>query len=53
MGCWDEVAQAYEKKGLGEDEAVRQAQLARILRTTEFNLKTKKLKLWTPERKTA
>ena len=51
VGCWDEVAQAYEKKGLGEDEAVRQAQLARILRTTEYNLKTKKLKLWTPERK--
>ena len=51
VGCWDEVVEAYEKTGLGEDEAIRQAQLARILRTTEFNLKTKKLKLWTPGRK--
>lgn len=48
VGCWDEVVQAYEKKGLNEEEALRQARLARILRTTEYNLRTKKLTLWSP-----
>jgi DNA polymerase-1 len=48
VGCWDEVVQAYEKKGLNEAEALTQARMARILRTTEYNLRTKKLTLWSP-----
>tara|TARA_R110002012_G_scaffold289954_2_gene483360 strand:+ start:490 stop:1233 length:744 start_codon:yes stop_codon:yes gene_type:complete len=49
VGCWDEVVQAYEKKGLGELEALTQARMARILRSTEYNLRSKKLKLWSPK----
>jgi DNA polymerase-1 len=53
VGCWDEVVEAYEKKGLSETEALTQARLARILRTTEYNLRSKKLTLWSPKRRTA
>jgi len=48
VGCWGEVVEAYEKKGLNEAEALTQARLARILRAGDYNLKRKKLKLWTP-----
>jgi len=49
VGVWDEVVQAYEKKGLSEMEALIQARCARILRSTEYNLRSNKLKLWSPK----
>jgi DNA polymerase-1 len=45
---WPAVLAAYEKKGLGEEEALRQARVARILRATDFNFKERKPILWTP-----
>lgn len=44
----DIVVPAYEKFGFDEGFALCQAQVARILRSTEYNSKTKKVKLWTP-----
>lgn len=47
---WTDVVEAYAKKGLGEEEAVRQARVARILRAEDYNFKTKKPILWTPKK---
>lgn len=49
VGCWGEVVEAYENKGLNENEALTQARVARILRASDFNLRTKKVKLWAPK----
>lgn len=43
---WRVVVEQYEKKGLSEDHALRQARLARILRDTEYTLD--EIELWTP-----
>lgn len=43
---WDTVLMAYEKQGLGEEVAIEQARLARILRDGEYNFKTKEVTLW-------
>jgi len=48
---WDTVMKAYNKKGISEEEALIQAQVARILRHKEFNLKTKEINLWKPTSK--
>lgn len=45
---WIEVVKAYAKAGLGEEEALVQAQVARILRHDEFDKRTNKVKLWMP-----
>lgn len=45
---WPEVLAAFEAKGLTADDALLQARLARILRTSDFDPITKKVKLWTP-----
>ena len=45
---WNAVVQAYAKVGLGEEEALVQARVARILRFPEYSLKTNKVKLWSP-----
>jgi DNA polymerase-1 len=45
---WPRVVQAYEDKGLTEEDALVQARVARILRTEDFNYGTKRAKLWTP-----
>jgi DNA polymerase-1 len=45
---WDIVVGAYEAKGLTEDDALLQAQLARICRHTEYDFKTQKVILWNP-----
>lgn len=45
---WNKVVRAYEKKGLGEEEALRQARVARILRASDFDFKHKRPILWTP-----
>lgn len=45
---WKHVVAAYEKAGLGEEEALVQARVARILRSEDFDDITKKVILWTP-----
>jgi DNA polymerase-1 len=45
---WQTVVDAYKKAGLNEEEALRQARVARILRKGEFSSRTNKVKLWTP-----
>ena len=45
---WQAILKAYEKAGLGEDVALTQARLARILRDGEYNNKTNKIRLWRP-----
>jgi DNA polymerase-1 len=51
-GCisevWPAVVQAFVKAKLGEEEALRQARVARILRTSDYDFKNKKPILWTP-----
>lgn len=45
---WSVVVKAYEKAGLGEEEALTQARVARILRASDYDEPNKKVKLWTP-----
>lgn len=45
---WEAVVDAFEAKGLTADDALLQARLARILRNSDFDPITKKVKLWTP-----
>lgn len=45
---WDLIVQAYEKAGLTEDDALRNARLARILRPGEFDYENNEPILWTP-----
>lgn len=45
---WKHVVAAYEKKGLGEEFALSQARVARILRASDYDFKTKKPILWNP-----
>jgi len=46
--AWRFVVQAFEHAGLSEVEALQQARVARILRSTDYNFKDKEPKLWTP-----
>nr|WP_250808756.1 hypothetical protein [Neorhizobium tomejilense] len=46
---WQRVVAAYEKAKLTADEALVQARVARILRATDYNFKTKEPILWTPK----
>ena len=46
---WNAVLQAFKDAELGEEEALRQARVARILRAGEYDKKTGKVKLWTPQ----
>jgi len=43
---WDLVTSTYRKKGLGEEEALIQARVARILRFEDY--KKEEVSLWTP-----
>lgn len=45
---WNTVVQAFEKKGLTENDALTQARVARILRASDYDFKTKQPKLWSP-----
>ena len=45
---WQHVVAAYAKKGLGEEEALTQARVARILRASDYDFKKKEPILWTP-----
>ena len=45
---WPAVVKAYEKAGLSETIALENARVARILRASDYDFKTKEVKLWTP-----
>lgn len=45
---WQHVVKAYDKAGFGEEEALVQARVARILRVEDYDTETMKVKLWTP-----
>lgn len=45
---WDAVVATYAKAGLGEEEALVQARVARILRHGEYAFKQGKVHLWSP-----
>ena len=47
---WDIVIEAFASVGLTEDDAIMQARMARILRSEDYNLKTKGIRLWSPEK---
>lgn len=46
---WPVVVGAYEKKGLSEEVALVQAQVARICRRDDYDFKRKEVKPWKPE----
>lgn len=45
---WPAVLACFEKKGLTEYDAITQAQLARILRYQDYNIRTGQILLWQP-----
>lgn len=45
---WDTVIKLFEKKGLTVEDAIIQAQLARILRHTDYDIETNSVKMWRP-----
>lgn len=45
---WDLIVQAYEKAGMTEEDALRNARLARILRPGEFDFENNEPILWSP-----
>lgn len=45
---WEAVVSAYELKGLTEADALVQARVARILRSTDWNADKQEVILWTP-----
>lgn len=47
--CWDAVLEAFLEAGLKEDDALRNARLAKILRYSDFNHSTNDVILWTPD----
>lgn len=47
--CWEAIVAIYKKKGHTEEEALQQARCARILRASDYDFKTNRIKLWTPE----
>lgn len=48
---WPVVVGAYEKKGLSEEVALVQAQIARICRRDDYDFKRKEVILWNPPQK--
>ena len=46
---WKHIVEAYELKGLTEEDALQQARVARILRSCDYDFKRKKVKLWKPK----
>lgn len=46
--AWKAIVKAYEKVGLAEEDALIQARLARILRSSEWDAKSKSVILWEP-----
>ena len=48
---WKAVVEAYESKGLTKHDALRQAWLARILRSENYDFEKHKINMWKPPRK--
>lgn len=48
-GAWEVVRQEYAKKLLGQEVALMNARVARILRHNEYDFKQKEVILWQPE----
>lgn len=46
---WELVKATYQSKGLTEEDALLNARMARILRNTDYDFKSKEVKLWKPE----
>lgn len=46
---WSVVTATYEKAGMGEEDAIRNARLVRILRDGEYDWDSKEVKLWEPK----
>jgi DNA polymerase I len=51
--CWKAVLDTFLKAGLTEEDALRNARLARILRYSDFNPSTNHVILWTPDSSTS
>lgn len=47
-GAWEAVVKAYTKAKLGPTEALVQARVARICRSSDYNFKNKEVILWNP-----
>lgn len=47
---WSVIVEAYEAKGLTEEDALQQARVARILRKNDYDFKNKRPKLWAPSK---
>ena len=45
---WSVVHAAYVSRGLTGEDALQQARVARILRASDYDFKTKEIKLWQP-----
>lgn len=45
---WKAIVKTYEAKGLTEWDAIVTARVARILRASDYNFKTGKIRLWKP-----
>lgn len=45
---WAAIVSQFERQGLTEDDALVQARVARILRASDYNFKTKEVILWKP-----
>ena len=43
---WKLVKNSYEKMGYTEEDALRNARMARILRAEDYDFKKKEVKLW-------
>lgn len=50
LQLWDTVLLAFASVGLTEEDAIRQARLARILQADDYNFKTHGIRLWNPTR---
>jgi DNA polymerase I len=51
--CWEAVLDTFLKAGLTEEDALRNARLAKILRYSDFNHSTNDVILWTPDTSTS
>lgn len=53
-GCrWDAVLETFLEAGLTEEDALRNARLARILRYSDFDHESNQVNLWTPDSSTS
>jgi DNA polymerase-1 len=48
FGYWDLIVEAYEAKGMTEEDALLNARMARILRWEDYDYDSKEVQLWMP-----